>query len=45
MDKQAKEKLLELIKKKKTGGGRSKKMAAPKNDVKNMRSGPHVFNK
>ncbi|MGY3778374.1 hypothetical protein [Isobaculum melis] len=45
MDKQAKEKMLELIKKKQTGGGRSKKMAAPKNDMKNMRKGPHIYNK
>jgi len=35
-----KEKMLELIKKKQ-GGGRS----TPKNDRKNMRKGPKIFNK
>ena len=39
-----KEKMLELIKQKQ-GGGRSKKMATPKNDRKNMRKGPKIFNK
>ena len=39
-----KEKMLELIKKKQ-GGGRSKKMETPKNDRKNMRKGPKIFNK
>ncbi|MDH6364013.1 hypothetical protein M2139_000998 [Enterococcus sp. PF1-24] len=41
----SKEKMLELIKKKQTGGGRSKQMSAPKNDQKNMRKGPKIFNK
>ncbi|MGC6769339.1 hypothetical protein ACYSNR_07765 [Enterococcus sp. LJL128] len=40
----SKEKMLELIKKKQAGG-RSKKMANPKNDLKNMRKGPKIFNK
>jgi hypothetical protein len=40
----SKEKMLELIKKKQ-GGGRSKRMSAPKNDRKNMRKGPKIFNK
>ncbi len=39
-----KEKMLELIKKKQ-GSGRSKKMETPKNDRKNMRKGPKIFNK
>lgn len=39
-----KEKMLELIKKKQ-GGGRSKKMESPKNDRKNMRKGPKIYNK
>lgn len=39
-----KEKMLELIKKKQ-GGGRSKEMEAPKNDRRNMRKGPKIFNK
>jgi len=39
-----KEKLLALIKKKQ-GGGRSKKMESPKNDRKNMRKGPKIYNK
>ena len=39
-----KEKMLELIEQKQ-GGGRSKKMATPKNDRKNMRKGPKIFNK
>ena len=39
-----KEKMLELIKKKQ-GGGRSKKMETPKNDRKNMRKAPKIFNK
>ena len=39
-----KEKMLELIKQKQ-GGSRSKKMATPKNDRKNMRKGPKIFNK
>ena len=37
-------KMLELIKKKQ-GGGRSKKMAEPKNDRRNMRKGPKIYNK
>ena len=39
-----KEKMLELIKKKQSGG-RSKDMEAPKNDRKNMRKGPKIYNK
>lgn len=39
-----KEKMLELIKKKQ-GGGRSKQMDTPKNDRKNMRKGPKIYNK
>lgn len=39
-----KTKMLELIKKKQ-GGGRSKQMAEPKNDRKNMRKGPKIYNK
>ncbi|MEG2254168.1 MAG: hypothetical protein RSC33_02440 [Vagococcus sp.] len=42
MDK--KEKMLELIKNKQSGGKASKKMQAPKNDRKNMRKGPKIFN-
>ncbi len=41
----SKEKMLEIIKKKQVGGGRSKKMAEPKNNIKNMRKGPKIFNK
>jgi hypothetical protein len=40
----SKEKMLELIKKKQ-GGGRSQKMAEPKNDRRNMRKGPKIYNK
>lgn len=41
-----KEKMLELIKKKQTGDGRSKQQTnSPKNDIKNMRKGPKIFNK
>lgn len=40
-----KEKMRELIKKKQTGGGKSNKMAAPKNDRRNMRKGPKIYNK
>lgn len=40
-----KEKMMELIKKKQAGGGRSKQMSAPKNDRKNMRKGPKIYNK
>lgn len=39
-----KEKMMEIIKKKQ-GGGRVKEMAAPKNDRKNMRKGPKIYNK
>ena len=39
-----KEKILELIKKKQCGG-RSKQMDTPKNDRKNMRKGPKIYNK
>jgi len=41
----SKEKMLELIKKKQAGGGRSNQTSAPKNDFKNMRKGPKIFNK
>lgn len=42
-----KEKMLELIqnKKNKGGNGRSKQMAEPKNNIKNMRKGPKIYNK
>lgn len=40
----SKEKMLELIKNKQSGG-RSKQMEKPKNDRKNMRKGPKIFNK
>lgn len=40
-----KEKMRDLIKKKQTGGGKSKQMATPKNDRKNMRKGPKIYNK
>lgn len=39
-----KEKMLEIIKNKQ-GGGRSNQQTAPKNDRKNMRKGPKIFNK
>ncbi|MGG5341393.1 MULTISPECIES: hypothetical protein [unclassified Enterococcus] len=39
-----KKKMLELIKKKQSGG-RSKQMEAPKNDRRNMRKGPKIYNK
>lgn len=39
-----KEKMMELIKKKQ-GGVRVKEMQAPKNDRKNMRKGPKIYNK
>ncbi|MGX7199069.1 hypothetical protein [Enterococcus nangangensis] len=45
MEKNAKEKMQALIDEKRAGGGRSKKMATPKNDRKNMRKGPKIFNK
>ncbi|MHC5269807.1 hypothetical protein ACYSNO_11635 [Enterococcus sp. LJL98] len=44
MPKTPKEKMLEIIQKRQ-GGGRSKEMAAPKNDRRNMRKGPKIFNK
>lgn len=40
----SKEKMLELIKKKQ-GGGKAKQLETPKNDRKNMRKGPKIFNK
>lgn len=40
-----KEKMAALIKEKQSGGGKSKQMSAPKNDRKNMRKGPKIFNK
>ncbi|MGX7418584.1 hypothetical protein ACWOFR_07235 [Carnobacterium gallinarum] len=46
MDTKAKEKMLEIIKNKKSiGGGRPKGMPTPKNDQKNMRKGPKIYNK
>lgn len=39
-----KAKMMEIIKKKQSGGKAIKKMAAPKNDRKNMRKGPKIFN-
>jgi len=41
----SKEKMLEIIKKKQAGGGKSKQINTPKNDLKNMRKGPKIFNK
>lgn len=40
-----KEKMHELIKKKQAGGGRSQQKDTPKNDRKNMRKGPKIYNK
>ncbi len=40
----AKEKMLEIIKNKQSGG-RSKNKTEPKNDAKYMRKGPKIFNK
>lgn len=40
-----KKKMQELIKQKQQGGGKSKQMDAPKNDRKNMRKGPKIYNK
>ena len=40
----SKETMQELIKQKQNGGGKAKKMAEPKNDRKNMRKGPKIFN-
>ncbi len=42
-EKSSKEKMMDLIKSKQSGG-RSKQMAEPKNDAKNMRKGPKIFN-
>ena len=41
----SKEKMLEIIKKKKVGGGKSIQTDTPKNDRKNMRKGPHIYTK
>ena len=40
----AQEKMLEIIKKKQSGG-KAKQMDTPKNDRKNMRKGPKIYNK
>lgn len=40
----SKEKMLELIKKKQ-GGGKSAQVDTPKNDRRNMRKGPKIYNK
>ncbi|GEK28251.1 hypothetical protein [Furfurilactobacillus siliginis] len=40
-----KEKMRALIEKKKQGGQRNERYADPKNDRKNMRKGPKIFNK
>lgn len=40
----SKEKMLEIIKKKQ-GGGKSKQVTTPKNDLRFMRRGPKIFNK
>ncbi len=42
--KEKKEKMRECIKKKQSSG-RSNDMEAPKNDRKNMRKGPKIYNK
>ncbi|MGX6962685.1 hypothetical protein [Vagococcus xieshaowenii] len=39
----SKDKMLELIKKKQNGGGKTKDMQEPKNDRKNMRRGPKIY--
>ncbi|PRY78679.1 hypothetical protein [Alkalibacterium olivapovliticus] len=39
-----KEKMLELIKNKQ-GGGKSTETNTPKNDLRNMRRGPKIYNK
>ena len=44
MNAKDKAKMLEIIKNKQSGG-RSKQMAPPKNDQKNMRKGPKIYNK
>ena len=36
--------MMEIIKNKQSGGKSSKKIAEPKNDRKNMRKGPKIFN-
>ncbi|GEP19291.1 hypothetical protein [Pediococcus argentinicus] len=38
-----KEKMLEMIKKKQSGGYRKDRFENPKNDRKNMRKGPKIF--
>jgi len=43
MDK--KEKMLEIIKNKQGGGRANQANSKPKNDQKNMRKGPKIFNK
>lgn len=40
----AQEKMLEIIKKKQSGG-KAQQMGTPKNDRKNMRKGPKIYNK
>jgi hypothetical protein len=40
-----KEKMLEIIKKKQAGGGRSNQETPTKNDRKHMRKGPKIYNK
>lgn len=40
----SKEKMLEIIKKKQSGG-KSNQTTTPKNDRKNMRKGPKIYNK
>ena len=37
--------MVELIKKKEAGGGKSKQTNTPKNDLENMRNDPKIFNK
>ncbi len=44
MNAKDKAKMLEIIKNKQSGG-RSKQMSPPKNDQKNMRKGPKIYNK
>lgn len=39
-----KAKMMEIIKNKQAGGKSTKQMAEPKNDRKNMRKGPKIFN-
>ncbi|MHC5247810.1 hypothetical protein [Enterococcus sp. HY326] len=43
-EKNTKEKMLEIIKKKQ-GGGKSANTNTPRNDRKNMRKGPKIYNK